>query len=90
MRTGTDLRSGPTVLRTRLGGRVRFEPPRTLCGELEFFRAHETIATVTNDRETERIVAPSTGFLRRVHVSDGVEVGRETPLVVFCSTGDDR
>ncbi|MGH2793373.1 MAG: hypothetical protein ACRDKG_03610, partial [Actinomycetota bacterium] len=61
----TDVRVGHVDLRAPIGGRVRLFPPRVLCGELEVYEAHETIATVTTGVHSERIAAPANGFLWR-------------------------
>jgi hypothetical protein len=87
MKTATDLRTGPLVLAAPTAGRVRLYPPRVLCGELEIFEAHETIATVSSDGLTERIEAPVRGFLLRTYVIDDAVVGAGSPLVVLSPTG---
>jgi hypothetical protein len=87
MTTTTDIRTGPVILTASIAGRVRLHPPRALCGELEIFQAHETIATVTNEHRTERIEAPADGFLLHVYARDDADVEPDSPLVVFSVTG---
>lgn len=87
MKTASDLRAGPLVLAAPVAGRVRLYPPRVLCGELEIFEAHETIATVSYEGRTDRIEAPVRGFLLRAYVIDDAVVGAGSPLVAFSPTG---
>jgi multidrug efflux pump subunit AcrA (membrane-fusion protein) len=78
-----ERRAGPVTLAAPIAGRVRFYPPRTLCGELEVFQAHETIATVTDADRVERIEAPGDGFLLRVLIAEGAAVEAGTPVIQF-------
>lgn len=87
MTTATVLRAGSVIIAAPIEGRVRLYPPRELCGELEVYKAHETIATVTNDVRSERVAAPAHGFLLRALVADGAAVVPESPLAVFSVTG---
>ncbi len=87
MKTATDLRAGPLVLAAPIAGRVRLYPPRVLCGELEIFEAHETIATVSDEDRTERVEVPVRGFLLRAYVIDDAIVAAGSPLVDFSPTG---
>ena len=87
MRAASDLRAGPFALEAPISGRVRLHPPRVLCGELEVFEAHETIATVSNDDRTDRVEAPMRGFLLRSYVIDEAIVAAGSPLVMFSPAG---
>jgi hypothetical protein len=83
MKTTTDLRAGSIILRAPIPGRVRLCAPRWLCGELEVFEEHETIAVIENDGRTERMEAPTRGFLLRTRVIDGAIVPAGAPLLDF-------
>lgn len=74
--------SGTITLCAPSPGRVRFHPPRMLCGELEVFEAGETIASIEFESVTH-IRAPIRGFVLRAFAGDGDQVEESTALLLF-------
>lgn len=74
--------SGTITLRSPSTGRLRFHPPRMLCGELEVFEEGETIASIEFGSVTP-ICAPARGFVLRTFAGDGDHVVESMELLLF-------
>lgn len=79
MTAATKSGVGCVVLCAPCAGRLRFVPPRALCGELEVYDAGQILATI----DAGVIAAPASGFVVRVLAADGTNVAAGSDIVVY-------